>query len=61
MTYLSKYAFLLTKRDQYPLAEEVLRHAMQSVVFQEPHPADSLRMALIGIFVFISFFLSSLT
>ncbi|GJJ15577.1 hypothetical protein Clacol_009855 [Clathrus columnatus] len=41
-----EYAFLLTQRNQYPLAEEVLRHAMQSVVFQEPAMANSLRLAL---------------
>jgi len=44
----SQYAFLLTQRDQYPLADEILRHAAQSVVFQEPEPADTLRIALIG-------------
>ena len=44
----SQYAFLLTKRDQYSLADEVLRHVAQSVVFQGPVPADTLRIALIG-------------
>ncbi|KAF8575754.1 TPR-like protein [Ramaria rubella] len=43
-----EYGFLLTARDQYSLADEVLRHAMQSVVFQEPIPVDTLRLALIA-------------
>ena len=48
LTSLPQYAFLLTQRDQYPLADEVLRHAAQSVVFQDPLPADVLRLALMG-------------
>ena len=30
------------------MADEVLRHAAQSVVFQDPLPADTLRLALMG-------------
>ncbi|KAF8636092.1 hypothetical protein AX17_003797 [Amanita inopinata Kibby_2008] len=42
-----QYAFLLTKRGQYEIAEEVLRHILVSNAYQSRERQDSVRMALI--------------
>ncbi|TFK37274.1 hypothetical protein BDQ12DRAFT_736397 [Crucibulum laeve] len=41
-----QYAFLLTKRGEYDLADEVLRHIMVSNAYQLPERQDSIRIAL---------------
>ncbi|CDO69335.1 hypothetical protein BN946_scf184746.g16 [Trametes cinnabarina] len=41
------YAFLLTRRGQYELANEVLRHLLYSNAFQSRSSQDSIRLALI--------------
>ncbi|KAF9821450.1 hypothetical protein IEO21_00696 [Rhodonia placenta] len=41
------YAFLLTKRDQYDLAQEVLRHIGYSNAYQSRIAQDTIRLALI--------------
>ncbi|KAI0629317.1 TPR-like protein [Trametes polyzona] len=41
------YAFLLTRRGQYDLANEVLRHLLFSNAFQSRSSQDSIRLALI--------------
>lgn len=43
-----QYAFLITERDQFDTAEEVLQHALMSTVFQKRTTQDSLRLAIIG-------------
>ncbi|KAF8631751.1 hypothetical protein AX15_002207 [Amanita polypyramis BW_CC] len=42
-----QYAFLLTKRDQYEIADEVLRHILVSNAYQSRERQDSIRIALI--------------
>jgi len=41
-----QYAFLLTQRDQYELAQEVLRHITFSNAYQTRSAQDSIRLAL---------------
>ncbi|KAI0642215.1 TPR-like protein [Trametes meyenii] len=41
------YAFLLTRRGQYDLANEVLRHLLYSNAFQTRSSQDSIRLAII--------------
>ncbi|KAF8332446.1 hypothetical protein F5887DRAFT_996848 [Amanita rubescens] len=42
-----QYAFLLTKRGQYEIADEVLRHILVSNAYQSRERQDSIRLALI--------------
>ncbi|KDQ49967.1 hypothetical protein JAAARDRAFT_42458 [Jaapia argillacea MUCL 33604] len=42
-----QYAFLLTKRNEYDSAEEVIRHVMYSNAYQERTIQDTLRLTLI--------------
>ncbi|KAI5117819.1 hypothetical protein M0805_004949 [Coniferiporia weirii] len=41
-----EYAFLLTRRDQFNAAEDVLRHLLLSLVFQRQSYQDVIRLAL---------------
>jgi len=43
-----QYAFLLTNRNQYSLAEEVLRHILYSNAYQEVSTQDTIRLAIIS-------------
>ena len=43
-----QYAFLLTKRGQYEIADEVLRHILVSNAYQSRERQDSIRLALIS-------------
>ena len=43
-----QYAFQLTKRGQYELADEILRHISFSNAYQRRETQDSIRFALIG-------------
>lgn len=43
-----QYSFQLTKRGQYELADEVLRHVSFSNAYQSPETQDTLRYALIS-------------
>ncbi|KAL7280359.1 hypothetical protein ACG7TL_005282 [Trametes sanguinea] len=47
MRLFMHYAFLLTRRGQYELANEVLRHLLYSNAFQSRSSQDSIRLALI--------------
>ncbi|EGN99637.1 hypothetical protein SERLA73DRAFT_159861 [Serpula lacrymans var. lacrymans S7.3] len=42
-----QYAFILTKRNQYELADEVLRHIMISNAYRNPDLQDTIRITLI--------------
>ncbi|KAM6492840.1 TPR-like protein [Amanita muscaria] len=42
-----QYAFLLTKRGQYEIADEILRHILVSNAYQARERQDSIRIALI--------------
>ncbi|KAF8153752.1 hypothetical protein B0H34DRAFT_65394 [Crassisporium funariophilum] len=41
-----QYCFTLTKRDQYDVAEDILRHIMCSNVYQAKERQDSIRLAI---------------
>lgn len=43
-----KYAFLLTQRNRFDVADEVLRHVLQSNAYQARGLQNTLRLALIG-------------
>lgn len=43
-----QYAFLLTKRGQFEIADEVLRHILVSNAYQSRERQDSIRLALIS-------------
>ncbi|EPQ55553.1 TPR-like protein [Gloeophyllum trabeum ATCC 11539] len=43
-----QFAFLLTNRGQYTIAEEVLRHILYSNAYQEPSVKDTIRLAIIA-------------
>lgn len=45
---MPQYAFLMTQRDQFEAAEEVLRHVLMSYVYQSSEKQDVLRLAIIG-------------
>lgn len=47
-SHIPKYTFLLTRRDQYNLAQEVLRHILYSSAYQSRLAQDSIRLALIS-------------
>ncbi|KAI0372638.1 TPR-like protein [Pilatotrama ljubarskyi] len=47
MRLFMHYAFLLTRRGQYELANEVLRHLLYSNAFQSRSSQESIRLALI--------------
>ncbi|KAI0766969.1 TPR-like protein [Trametes elegans] len=47
MRLFMHYAFLLTRRGQYDLANEVLRHLLFSNAFQSRSSQDSIRLAII--------------
>ncbi|TDL19819.1 TPR-like protein [Rickenella mellea] len=49
LVLIMEYAFLLTRLDQYDMAEEVLRHVLVSFVYQSRVSQDKLRLALITI------------
>ncbi|RXW22111.1 hypothetical protein EST38_g3735 [Candolleomyces aberdarensis] len=42
-----QYCFVLTKRDQFDVADEVLRHILVSNAYQAPERQDAIRLALI--------------
>ncbi|CAA7263975.1 unnamed protein product [Cyclocybe aegerita] len=42
-----QYCFMLTKRDQFETADEILRHIMASNAYQAKERQDSIRLALI--------------
>ncbi|KAF6756226.1 hypothetical protein DFP72DRAFT_894942 [Ephemerocybe angulata] len=42
-----QYCFVLTKRDQFDVADEILRHILVSNAYQAPDRQDSIRIALI--------------
>jgi len=44
----SQYAFLLTKRGKYELADEVLNHVLISNAFMDRQSQDTIHLALIG-------------
>ncbi|KZV90252.1 TPR-like protein [Exidia glandulosa HHB12029] len=48
LTVFLDYAFLLTRRGQYPLAEEILKHASYSAVYQEVLTQDTIRLGLLA-------------
>lgn len=48
MRLILQYAFVLTKRNLYGIANEVLKHVRLSVVFQDYEKQDTLRLGLIG-------------
>lgn len=43
-----QYAFLLTKRNQYDQADEVLRHILMSNAYQSRVLQDTIRVALLS-------------
>ena len=51
----SQYAFLLTRRGQYDLANEVLRHLLFSNAFQSRPSQDSIRLGLISTLTLVTF------
>jgi general transcription factor 3C polypeptide 3 (transcription factor C subunit 4) len=48
LTLTIRYAFTLTRRDLYGIASEVLKHIRLSVVYQERHYQDTIRLCIIG-------------
>ncbi|KAJ2916357.1 hypothetical protein MD484_g4072, partial [Candolleomyces efflorescens] len=44
---IMQYCFVLTKRDQFDVADEVLRHILVSNAYQAPERQDAIRLALI--------------
>ena len=48
LTFDGQYAFVMTRRDQFDDADEVLRHILVSHVYQDRASQDTLRLALIS-------------
>lgn len=55
-TFFVQYCFTLTKRGQYELADEILRHLLVSNAYHSREAQDTVRLALISEFLSLIFF-----